>query len=179
MTPSTYRRGGEGMSIGYSIVDSSLGRLLVGATERGVCAISLCDSDDALEAALRDEYPAAELWRSDNSFREWVSALLKHLSGEQPHLELPLDIQATAFQWRVWEALRAIPYGETRSYSEIAEAIGSPKAARAVARACATNPTAVVIPCHRVVREDGGLGGYRWGIGRKETLLKQERQVSS
>jgi AraC family transcriptional regulator, regulatory protein of adaptative response / methylated-DNA-[protein]-cysteine methyltransferase len=179
MKPSTYRRGGEGMSIGYSVVDCPLGRLLVGATERGVCSVELGDDDEALVKGLHDEYPAAELWRSDTSFREWVDRLLCYLSGEQPHLELPLDIQATAFQWRVWEALRAIPYGETRSYSEIAEAIGAPKAARAVARACATNPAAMVIPCHRVVREDGELGGYRWGMARKEALLKQEQHAEA
>jgi O-6-methylguanine DNA methyltransferase len=108
----------------------------------------------------------------------WAGTLLEHLHGRQPHLDLPLDVRATAFQWRVWQALRAIPYGSTRSYSEIAEAVGNPKAARAVARACATNPASVVIPCHRVVREDGGLGGYRWGMERKETLLAQEKEVA-
>ncbi len=178
MTPATYQRGGHGMSIGYSIVDSPLGRLLVGATERGVCAISLGDDDETLIAALHDEYPAAEVWHNDAGFGAWVSALLKHLDGQQPTLDLPLDIQATAFQWRVWEALRAIPYGETRTYSQVAAAVGNPKAARAVARACATNPAPLVIPCQRVVREDGGLGGYRWGIERKEKLLAKERQRS-
>jgi AraC family transcriptional regulator of adaptative response/methylated-DNA-[protein]-cysteine methyltransferase len=176
MTPATYRRGGHGMTIGYSIVDSPLGRLLVAATERGVCAISLGDDDEALITALHDEYPAAEIWRSDAGFGEWVSALLKHLDGQQPTLDLPLDIQATAFQWRVWETLRAIPYGETRTYSEVAVAVGNPKAARAVARACATNPVPLVIPCHRVVREDGGLGGYLGGVERKAKLLAKERQ---
>lgn len=175
MTPSAYRRGGQGMSIGYSIVDSPLGRLLVGATERGVCAISLGDDDETLVAALHAEYPAADIWHNDVGFGEWVSALLQHLDGQQPTLDLPLDIQATAFQWRVWEALRAIPYGETRTYSEVAAAVGNPKAARAVARACATNPAPLVIPCHRVVREDGGLGGYRWGIERKAKLLAAEK----
>ncbi len=175
MTPSAYRRGGHGMSIGFSIVDSTLGRLLVAATERGVCAISLGDDDETLIAALHDEYPAAEIWQNDVGFDEWVTTLVRHLEGQQPTLDLPLDIQATAFQWRVWEALRAIPYGETRSYREVAASIGQPTAARAVARACATNPAPLVIPCHRVVREDGGLGGYRWGIARKEKLLKQEK----
>ncbi len=132
MTPAAYRRGGQGMSIGYCIVDSPLGRLLVGATERGVCSIALSDDDEALVKALHDEYPAADIWRNEVGFGEWVNMLLAHLSGEQPHLELPLGIQATAFQWRVWEALRAIPYGETRSYGEIARAIGDPKARAAV-----------------------------------------------
>jgi len=170
MTPATYRRGGQGMHINYTIIDCSLGRLLVAATERGVCAVSLGDSDAALEAALLNEYPAAEIHHDGAAFSEWISPLLSYLNGQQPHLNLPLDVQATAFQWRVWETLRAIPYGRTRSYGEIAQAIGNPKAVRAVARACATNPVAVVIPCHRVVREDGGLGGYRWGLERKKAL---------
>jgi AraC family transcriptional regulator of adaptative response/methylated-DNA-[protein]-cysteine methyltransferase len=179
MTPSTYRRGGHGMSIGYSIVDSTLGRLLVGATERGVCAISLGDDDHALVDALRDEYPAADIWPNNGGFGVWVETLLSHLRGQEHMLDLPLDIQATAFQWRVWEALRNIPYGETRSYREVAASIGRPTAARAVARACATNPAPLVIPCHRVVREDGGLGGYRWGIERKEKLLAQEQETTT
>ena len=135
------------------------------------------DDDNTLIAALRDEYPAADIWPNDAGFGEWVEMLLGHLRGDHPALDLPLDIQATAFQWRVWETLRAIPYGETRTYSEIAVAVGNPKAARAVARACATNPAPLVIPCHRVVREDGGLGGYRWGIERKEKLLAHERKA--
>jgi AraC family transcriptional regulator of adaptative response/methylated-DNA-[protein]-cysteine methyltransferase len=175
MTPGAYRRGGQGMMIHYTIVDCTLGRLLVGATEKGVCAVSLSDNDTVLEAALRKEYPAADITRDEGDFNGWVSAILDYLNGWQPHLDLPLDLQATAFQRRVWQALQAIPYGETRSYSQIAQALGNSKAARAVARACATNPVAVVIPCHRVVREDGDLGGYRWGLDRKTALLKQER----
>jgi len=173
MTPATYSRGGENMNITYTIVDCSLGRLLVAATGRGICALSMGDSDAKLEAFLRDEYPNAEIHR--NGLHRWVSAIAKHLAGRHPQLDLPVDVQATAFQWKVWEALRAIPYGSTQSYSEVARALGRPTATRAVARACATNPVAVVIPCHRVVREDGGLGGYRWGLERKQALLEKER----
>jgi AraC family transcriptional regulator of adaptative response/methylated-DNA-[protein]-cysteine methyltransferase len=177
MTPATYRRGGRGMEIGYSIVDCALGRLLVAATERGVCAVSLGDSDAVLEAALRAEYPNAQI-HHDESRGKWVSALVSHLNGRQPALNLPVDLQATAFQRRVWEELRRIPYGATRSYSQVARAIGRPSAVRAVAHACATNPVSVVIPCHRVVREDGSLGGYRWGLKRKQALLDKEKSRS-
>lgn len=176
MTPATYRRGGAGMRIGYTIVDCPLGRVLVAATPRGISAVYLGDSDKPLDAALREEYPRAEIHRDTNGLSSWVRALLQHLEGRQPQLDLPVDVQATAFQRRVWEALRSIPYGSTRSYSQIARALGRPTATRAVARACATNPVSVVIPCHRVVREDGGLGGYRWGLERKRTLLAQEKQ---
>ncbi len=178
MTPATYHRGGQGVRIGYTIVDCPLGHLLIAASERGICAISLGDNDTELEAALAKEYPVAEIYRDDASLSHWAGALLSHLSGRLPQLDLPLDMQATAFQWRVWEELRAIPYGSTRSYGEIARALGQPRAARAVARACATNPVAIVVPCHRVVREDGGLGGYRWGLERKRYLLAQERAAS-
>lgn len=178
MTPATYRRGGKGMHIGYTLVDCSLGRMLIAVTERGLCAVSLGDSDAELVAALLGEYPAAEFHRDDVDLSLWVISLLGHLNGEQIHLDLPLDLQATAFQWRVWEELRAIPYGSTRSYSEIAKAVGNPKAARAVARACATNPVSIVIPCHRVIREDGSLGGYRWGLEHKQALLAQEQTIA-
>ena len=174
MTPGAYRQGGRGMLIVYAIADSPLGRLLVGATARGVCAVSLGDSDGELESALRAEYPAADIQRDDGALGEWLSALLRHLNGERPRLELPLDVQATAFQRRVWQELQSIPYGSTRTYREIAQALGQPNAARAVARACATNPVSLVIPCHRVVREDGGLGGYRWGLERKRALVARE-----
>ncbi len=174
MTPATYRRGGRGMCIGYTIVDCPLGRLLVAATERGISAVYLGDSDRELEATLRREYSNAEISRDTNGLSAWVRALLRHLEGREPHLDLPLDVQATAFQRRVWETLRAIPYGSTRSYSQIARALGRPTATRAVARACATNPVSVVVPCHRVVRQDGGLGGYRWGLKRKQSLLERE-----
>ena len=174
MTPATYRQGGRGIAIRYSILACTLGRLLVAGTERGVCAIRLGDSDEELESSLRREFSAAEILRDDAALRAWAEELLQHLEGRQPQLNLPLDIRATAFQMRVWRELQAIPYGSTHSYSEVAAAIGQPSAARAVARACATNPVAVVIPCHRVVRGDRSLGGYRWGIDRKRRLLEQE-----
>jgi AraC family transcriptional regulator of adaptative response/methylated-DNA-[protein]-cysteine methyltransferase len=175
MTPATYRRGGRGMQIRYTLVDSPLGRLLLAGTERGVCAVCIGDADRPLEAALRSEYPEADVERDDAALHPLTGELLEHLSGQRPHLELPLDVQATAFQWRVWQELQAIPYGETRTYREVARAVGRPAAVRAVARACATNPVAVIVPCHRVVRTDGGLGGYRWGLARKEKLLEQEK----
>ncbi|MGC9972574.1 MAG: bifunctional DNA-binding transcriptional regulator/O6-methylguanine-DNA methyltransferase Ada [Bryobacteraceae bacterium] len=178
MTPATYRRGGRGVRIAYSIVGCPLGRLLVAATERGICALSLGNSDAQLEAALGEEFPQAEIRRDEAGLGGWTGALVKHLEGAQPALDLALDIRATAFQRRVWEELRKIPYGGTRTYSEIARAIGRPTAARAVARACATNPVSVVIPCHRVVRGDGGLGGYRWGLERKRALLETEARCS-
>ena len=174
MTPATYRQGGRGILIQYSILNCTLGRLLIAGTERGVCAIRLGDSEQELEESLRREFAAAEILRNDEALRAWAEDLLQHLEGRQLQLNLPLDIRATAFQMRVWRELQAIPYGKTRSYSEVATAIGQPSASRAVARACATNPVAVVIPCHRVVREDHSLGGYRWGIDRKRRLLEQE-----
>jgi AraC family transcriptional regulator of adaptative response/methylated-DNA-[protein]-cysteine methyltransferase len=178
MTPATYRRGGAGMRIGYTVVDSSLGRLLIAATERGVCSVCLGDSDSPLEKALRDEYPQAVIERDSAGLEEHVRQIREHLSGRMPTLDLPVDVQATAFQWKVWQALRDIPYGETRSYSEIARAVGSPRAVRAVGHACATNRVAVVIPCHRAVRQNGSLGGYRWGLERKQALLDHERVES-
>ncbi len=179
MTPTAYRKGGLGMNIRYTIVDCPLGRLLVAATERGICGVSLGDADAALEASLRGEYPAAQIQRDEAGLGEWISAFLSYLHGRQPDLNLPVDVQATAFQWQVWEALRAIPSGSTRSYSQVAKTLGQPQAARAVARACATNPVALVIPCHRVVRENGDLGGYRWGKERKQRLLAQEKTAQS
>jgi AraC family transcriptional regulator, regulatory protein of adaptative response / methylated-DNA-[protein]-cysteine methyltransferase len=174
MTPARYRNGGPGLRIGYAIVDSPLGRLLIAATERGVCAVCLGDDEAALEDALRREYPVSEIQQDDTALREWVQTILQHLSGQLPHIEVPLDIRATAFERLVWEQLTRIPRGETRSYRQIAEAIGQPSAARAVARACSHNPVAVLIPCHRVVRQDGSIGGYKWGAARKERLLAQE-----
>jgi AraC family transcriptional regulator of adaptative response/methylated-DNA-[protein]-cysteine methyltransferase len=150
----------------------------VAATERGVSAVCLGDVDADLQSALAHEYPNAEVKRDESTLGAWVQAILDYLNGWQPHLDLPIDVQATAFQRRVWRELQAIPYGETRSYSAVAKALGEPKATRAVARACATNPVALVVPCHRVVREDGGMGGYRWGLKRKEALLKQERETA-
>jgi AraC family transcriptional regulator, regulatory protein of adaptative response / methylated-DNA-[protein]-cysteine methyltransferase len=175
MTPATYRRRGKGMNINYTIVECHLGRLLVAGTERGVCSVQFGAEDEALETALAAEYPAASINRDESGLSNWVEGLLRHLDGAEPDLALPLDLQATAFQTRVWDELRRIPYGATRSYAKVAEAIGQPTATRAVARACATNPVALVNPCHRVVREGGQPGGYRWGIERKERLLDLER----
>jgi AraC family transcriptional regulator of adaptative response/methylated-DNA-[protein]-cysteine methyltransferase len=163
------------MRIAYTSVPSPMGRLLVAATERGICAVSLGDSDGDLEHGLAAEFYDAELRRDDARLRPWVAALVAHLCGKQTKLDLPLDVQATAFQWRVWQELQEIPYGETRSYSEIAQAIGHPNATRAVANACAANPAALVIPCHRVVRNSGDTNSYRWGAERKRSLLSRER----
>jgi AraC family transcriptional regulator of adaptative response/methylated-DNA-[protein]-cysteine methyltransferase len=179
MSPSTYRRGGAGMNIGYAIVDSpngALGRLLVAATSRGVCAVSMGASDAELTRALSREYPAATIAAESGALARWSTAIVAHLAGRQPRLDLPLDVQATAFQWQVWQALTAIPYGETRTYGDVARAIGRPRAVRAVARACATNPVALAIPCHRVLPAAGGEGGYRWGVARKKALLASERR---
>ena len=174
MLPTTYRKGGEGMSISFAIVDSPLGRLLVGATTKGVCAVAMGASDVDLERSLAHEYPAADIARDSAAIAGHARKVLDHLSGRAPRLELPLDVQATAFQWQVWNALAEIPYGETRSYGDVAKAVGRPRAARAVARACATNPVALAIPCHRVVPAAGGTGGYRWGAARKKALLARE-----
>ena len=175
MTPGVYRRGGEGMQIAYAILDSPMGRLLVAATGRGVCAIYMGDRDEPLVASLAAEYPRAEIRRDEKGLRRWAAGILNHLKGRQPRLDLPLDLQATAFQLLVWRELQSIPYGETRTYRQVAKSLGRPNATRAVARACATNPVSIVIPCHRVVREDGGLAGYRWGVERKQALLEKER----
>ena len=176
MTPATYRRGGLGTTIDFTIAHAPLGQLLVAATARGVCRVMIGDTDEALAEELRQEYPQATIRRNDRLLSVQVKALLNYLSGRSPHPDLPLDVRATAFQWRVWRQLKAIPYGETRTYQQVARAIGKPTATRAVARACATNPVALIIPCHRVVRTDGSMGGYRWGIARKETLLREERR---
>jgi AraC family transcriptional regulator, regulatory protein of adaptative response / methylated-DNA-[protein]-cysteine methyltransferase len=182
MAPSVYRRGGAGMQIGYTIVDAAnpaLGRLLVAATSRGVCAVAMGSSDVELTNALSREYPAAAIAADAGALARWTNAILMHMAGREPRLDLPLDVQATAFQWQVWQALASIPYGETRTYSEVASSIGKPRAVRAVARACATNPVALAIPCHRVVPAGGGEGGYRWGVNRKKTLLRQEGQAGA
>ena len=178
MTPATYGRGGQGVEISYTIAASPLGQLLVAVTERGVCAVRMADTDAELEKDLRTEFPAATIRRDDSALREPVKKVLNHLTNKQPQLDLPLDIRSTAFQRQVWEKLRAIPYGQTVSYGDVAKALGKPGAVRAVGRACATNPVALVIPCHRVVREDQSLGGYRWGLDRKQKLLDRERQNS-
>ncbi|NLX11268.1 MAG: bifunctional DNA-binding transcriptional regulator/O6-methylguanine-DNA methyltransferase Ada [Chloroflexi bacterium] len=179
MTPTDYRQRGQAMHIHYAITECRLGFVLVAATERGICSVTLGDTPEALENALREEFTAADIVQDAAGLHHWINAILSYLDGEQPQLDhLPLDVQATAFQRRVWEALRAIPYGSTRSYAEIAAALGQPSATRAVARACATNPTALIVPCHRVVRSDGGLSGYRWGVERKRALLEQERAAA-
>lgn len=175
MTPATYSRGGKGIDIKYTIADISLGRLLVAVTEKGVCSITMGDRDEQLEQALRKEFSEARIERADAPLLQTVEIILNHLVAKGPRVELPLDIRATAFQRQVWEKLRSIPYGETLSYGAVAKAIGKPGAVRAVGHACATNPIALVIPCHRVVREDKSLGGYRWGLQRKKQLLDTER----
>jgi AraC family transcriptional regulator of adaptative response/methylated-DNA-[protein]-cysteine methyltransferase len=179
MTPKTYQRGAPAVEIEYTVVDSPLGHLLVAATERGVCSVKLGDDRRALEAELWNEFAAAKLAPDSEQLRLWAEAIVDYLRGEQPHLDLPTDVRATAFQRLVWDALREIPAGATRSYTEVAQSIGQPAAARAVARACATNPTALVVPCHRVVGEDGKLHGYRWGVERKRQLLEMERKLAS
>jgi AraC family transcriptional regulator, regulatory protein of adaptative response / methylated-DNA-[protein]-cysteine methyltransferase len=175
MTPGDYRDGAPEAKIAYTVAKSPIGALLVAATERGVCSVKIGGSDASLAASLRAEFPAARVRRDETALGRWVRAIVNHLAGKETRLDIPLDVRATAFQWRVWEALRAIPYGETRSYQEIARVVGAPKAARAVGHACATNPVAIVIPCHRVVRGDGTLGGYAYGLGVKRKLLADER----
>jgi len=177
MTPATYSRGGRGVNINYTIVSSSMGRLLVAMTDRGVCAVRMGDSDSDLETDLREEFPQAQITRADSALRDPVQKILNHLDNNEPRLDLPIDVRSTAFQRQVWEKLRAIPYGQTVSYGDVAKALGKPGAVRAVGRACATNPVALVIPCHRVVREDKSLGGYRWGLERKKKLIESERDA--
>jgi AraC family transcriptional regulator of adaptative response/methylated-DNA-[protein]-cysteine methyltransferase len=175
MTPSRYRQKGAGLHIRYAILGSRLGQVLVAATERGVCSLSFGASESELERRLRDEFSAAAVERDDNGLSEFVAMVSSFLEGHSSVLPLPLDIQATAFQLQAWEALRQIPCGETRTYSEVAAQLGYPRAVRAVARACATNPVALAIPCHRVVPKSGGVGGYRWGAKRKQALLRIEQ----
>ena len=164
------------MDIAYTIVDSSLGRLLVAATAKGVSAVAIADDDRRLERELREEYPRAQVRRDDSALAPRIAPILAHLEGRGSNLDLPLDVRATAFQVRVFEELRRIPGGETRTYGQVARAMGRPDAARAVARACATNPVSIVVPCHRVVGKGGGLTGYRWGLDRKRKLLEIERR---
>jgi AraC family transcriptional regulator, regulatory protein of adaptative response / methylated-DNA-[protein]-cysteine methyltransferase len=175
MTPAAYARGGPGEDVEYVIADSALGRLLVAATPKGVCSVALGDADAALEAALRVEYPRARVGAGGPNFQQWVEGIVASLAPGAPDPRLPIDVRATAFQRLVWRELQRIPKGATRTYQEVARRIGRPTAARAVARACATNPVALVVPCHRVVRHDGAPGGYRWGLGRKQALLDGER----
>lgn len=181
MCPAAYKNGGAGMRISYCITPSKLGRLLVAGTEKGICAVSLGDSDDKLESFLRNEYPKADLADDTTRLANWVRRIVDYIDGGEvtPLGELPLDIRATSFQYKVWRELQSIPYGSTLSYSEVARRVGSPSASRAAANACAANPAALVIPCHRVIRKDGNLGGYRWGLDRKRALLKKEAEASA
>lgn len=178
MTPATYKKGGKDMNMDYTIVDSKLGKLMVARTEKGICSVSFGDSEDELKRELSSEFFAAEIEQNDAVLKDAVTAILKSLDGETAILNLPLDLRASAFQMRVWAELRKIPYGETRSYAQVAESLGEPKSFRAVARACATNPVALVNPCHRVISSTGKLSGYRWGIDRKAELLRGEKLES-
>ncbi len=179
MTPATYQKGGKGMKLGYAIAKSPLGKVLVAATDRGVSAVYLGEGETALVDELRKEYPRAEIVAAPDSYQRWVKEIVQRTEGNPPQAELPLDLQATAFQRRVWQELQRIPLGATRTYSQVAKSLGKPNAVRAVARACATNPVSIVVPCHRVVRSDGNLAGYRWGLSRKERLLEQERRATA
>ena len=183
MTPGQYRGGAVWIGVTYATVKTPLGLLMIGATDRGVSFVQFGDSADALEAELRREFPGANITPAmkpwPKPLREWIAALNDHLKGAGPLLDLPLDLRATAFQMRVWLYLQSIPYGETRTYKDVAVAIGKPKSSRAVAQACAANRTALLIPCHRVIRASGQLSGYRWGVERKKQLLEQERSFRS
>jgi AraC family transcriptional regulator of adaptative response/methylated-DNA-[protein]-cysteine methyltransferase len=171
--PKRYRQQGQG-TVYYTVADSPFGKLLIGATEKGLCAVRLGDSEVALLEALEREFAKPD----DTLLKPYLSAILSHIGGTLPQLDLPLDVRATAFQRQVWQALQHIPYGETRTYGQVAAAIGQPSAVRAVAGACAKNSVGIVIPCHRVVRQGGALGGYRWGLARKQKLLAWERAHS-
>jgi AraC family transcriptional regulator of adaptative response/methylated-DNA-[protein]-cysteine methyltransferase len=183
MTPAQYRSGAAGVTISYATLATPLGTMMMGATDRGVCFVAFGEREASLLEQLRAEYRNAILEPMRDpfapQFRAWADAILAHLSGDQPHLDLPLDVRATAFQLRVWNYLRSIPYGDVASYTEVAHAIGAPSAVRAVANACARNVVAVAIPCHRVIRGTGELGGYRWGLPRKRALLDRERSAAA
>ena len=182
MQPSTYRAGGEGASISYTLAETHFGRLLIAGTDRGLCFVAFGDDDEQLADDLHQEFPRAEIERADNDtplLRESLDALKRHLAGEHPELDLPLDVRATVFQAKVWRYLQSIPYGETRTYTDIARALGKPKAARAVGSACGSNPVSLAIPCHRVLRSSGHLAGYRWGLERKQALIEKERTVKA
>jgi len=181
MKPKEYRGGADRLTIRYAVQPTAAGLMLVAATGRGVCAVEFGDTPEDLENSLRSEYPAADITAVDQPyeepFRQWLADLSRQVNGTQPAHQLPLDVRVSAFRARVYEQLRAIPAGETRSYSEVAASIGHPSATRAVARACATNPVAVAVPCHRVVRRNGDMGGYRWGLDRKRKLLAAEAAI--
>jgi AraC family transcriptional regulator, regulatory protein of adaptative response / methylated-DNA-[protein]-cysteine methyltransferase len=175
MPPASYRQGGAGQHIRYAVAACALGWVIVAATRTGLCAIEFDESAAALEARIRERFPQACFEPADAEFQQWIGAVLRYLEQPRGVLELPLDVQGTVFQRRVWQALQTIPAGQTASYAEIAGRIGQPGAARAVAHACAGNPVALAIPCHRAVRADGRLAGYRWGVARKAALLRRER----
>lgn len=183
MTPNQYRQGGRNVTITHVTVESIVGLMMIGATDRGLCFVQFGDSQEDLLRALAKEYPSARIEAMQApyqpEFQRWIDALTAHLAGKQPRIELPLDIRATAFQMRVWNYLQSIPYGEVQSYSEVAAGIGQPAATRAVARACASNTVALAIPCHRVIRGTGELGGYRWGLPRKRALIDRERLLAA
>jgi AraC family transcriptional regulator of adaptative response/methylated-DNA-[protein]-cysteine methyltransferase len=175
MTPASYGAGGEGASVAFTVVESALGALLVARTERGICRVALGDDPSGLDTLVRDEFPAATVTRDDTALAPVVAEVLRRIAGEEPAVDLPIDVRGTAFQLRVWRELQRIPRGETRTYGALAEAVGAPGGARAVGQACGSNPVAVVVPCHRVVPASGGLGGYAWGVERKRTLLDHEQ----
>jgi len=175
MTPAQYRKGGRGTTIRFGTAACRLGHLLLAASERGVCAVKMGDDPKALAAQLREEFPEANVMEDRSSVQSWIDLVLESWGGSPAAQALPLDIRGTLFQMRVWHLLRRIPRGETRSYSEVAAQLKQPRAVRAVAQACAANPTALLVPCHRVIRQDGNLSGYRWSPDRKATLLEMER----
>lgn len=173
MPPGAYKKGGMGQIITYTVTESPLGSMLVAATKRGLCAVRFGEGETVVQE-LHDEYSQAQFTHNAAVLQPYIQAILAYLDGQRFHLNFTTDVAGTAFQQRVWDTLRTIPYGETRSYAQVAEMIGEPKAVRAVARACATNPVALVVPCHRVVRSGGELSGYRWGVDRKRALLERE-----
>ena len=177
MTPTTYRNGGKDADIRFAVGQTSLGAILVAQSDKGICAITLGDDPDELVRDLQDRFPRANLIGGDTEFESLVARVVGFVEAPRIGLDLPLDIRGTAFQERVWQALRQVPAGVTVSYTDIARRIGEPKAVRAVAQACGANNIAVAIPCHRVVRNDGALSGYRWGVDRKRTLLEREAQA--
>lgn len=177
MTPTDYRAGGANMEIRFAIGECSLGSILVAASERGVCAILMGDDPDELARDLQDRFPRANQVGGDTEFEQFVAKVVGFVEAPGLGFDLPLDMRGTVFQQRVWQALREIPAGKTASYTEIAQRLGAPKSVRAVAQACAANALAVAIPCHRVVRKDGALSGYRWGVERKRALLEREAQA--
>lgn len=178
MTPTAFRKNGEGVDIRFAVAQCSLGALLVAATDTGICEIALDADPETLVQNLQDRFKAARLIGADAEFETWVAAVVGFVEDPSRGLDLPLDVRGTAFQRRVWEALREIPVGATATYTQVAERIGNPRAVRAVARACATNHIALAIPCHRVVRTDGSMAGYRWGIDRKRELIAREAQAA-